>query len=86
MTYFIGGNFGGQAVDKNHLDLKDQVISKRYGPLTGMERLQESYIRTSVSIKGNVKTFYIIRGSEPADHRDQILKFWDEVETDVYAI
>lgn len=86
MTYFIGGNFSGQVVDQKHLDSKDPVVSKSYGAHTGMTRPRESYIRTSVSSEGNVKTFYIIDGSKPIDHRDQIIDLWDEVETDVYAI
>lgn len=86
MTYFIGGNSSGQVVGQNELDLRQQRVPRSYGPHTGMQRPQEFYIRTGVSHEGTSKTFYIIEGSKPIDHRDQILKLWDEVKTDIYAI
>lgn len=86
MTYFIGGNSSGQLVERKHLDCKDQSISMPFGPLSGMKRPEDRYLRRSVSFHGTIKTFYLIEGSKPIDHRDQIIDLWDKVETDVYAI
>lgn len=84
MTYFIGGGYNGKEVpfDKIH----EQVIVDFSGPTKSVYVQRKQYIRTQVSFHGTVKTFYIIEGCKPIEHRDQILALWESVKTDVYAI
>ena len=86
MTYFIGGNSDSEHVSQNDLDQGSTRILKQYGSTNGMSRSSEIYDRTKVSINGDIKTFYIISGKHPKIFKETIVRLWDEVETEVYAL
>lgn len=86
MTYFIGGNSNGFKVDQDNLDCKDSSIVKPFGPLTGMQRKSETYIRTQITFQNETKTFYIIDGKDHKEFHDEIVGKWDWVETDTYSL
>ncbi|SDY60280.1 hypothetical protein [Acinetobacter kyonggiensis] len=84
MTYFIGGNWNGQNVPLEELH-KNEITD--FGEKSkGISLNRKLYKKTKINLLGTTKIFYLIEGSKPIDHRDQIIDLWDKVETETYAI
>ena len=84
MTYFIGGSYNGEKVATEELH-KDEIAD--FGEkINSLQQKRKYYRRTKVSFHGTIKTFYILEGGKPIDHRDAILELWEDTPTDVYAI
>ncbi|MGI1795238.1 hypothetical protein [Acinetobacter sp. YH12041] len=84
MLFYVGGHLNGQEVSFE--DSCNKRVGKPFGPRTGISRPVEYYSRKQINHNGTIKSFYILDGINPQEHREQILQIWNSVDTDVYAI
>lgn len=86
MSFFIGGSLSGNKVDSSHILNNANRIENILRVKLGSQNEKEYYSKVKVSFNGTVKSYFILDGEEPVRHRDLIIKLWDGVETDIYAI